>query len=141
MFVTGQHFDYHFRGNVPFRGGRRYLPNPARLFTEEISFSVLFSTSDGALLPVYVDKQHTHEPTVYALNRGDMVVFRYDCWHSGAPYSEGHRYRIHCYLESDRVLHEKGFFSTKRIRAGEMETIHERVELAPRQNPLLNEMV
>jgi hypothetical protein len=89
------HFDYH-----------RDSPMPENW--RERAFSMILATSDGALLPVWNDKEHMEQVEVFRLDKGDLIFFRSDVLHAGAPYEGGHRYRIHAYMDSQAVAHEHG---------------------------------
>jgi len=77
----------------------------------QVGYSVILSTSDGALLPTFAtdSMEDLMRPHIHRLDRGDVAVFRYDCWHAGAAYASGHRFRIHAYLTSKEVKHNPGY--------------------------------
>jgi hypothetical protein len=58
-------------------------------------WSMLFSTHDGGILPIWQDDDHLEDFELIPLNRGDLCFSRYDVVHAGAPYPAGHKYRIH----------------------------------------------
>lgn len=89
------HFDYH-------------RDNPMPENWRERAFSMILATSDGALLPVWNDKEQMEQFEVFRLDKGDLIFFRSDVLHTGAPYAGGHRYRIHAYMNSRTIAHEHG---------------------------------
>src|SRR3546814_719547 len=62
--------------------------------------------NDGAKLYICEDgaEKQLH------LDRGDVLLFRGDVVHSGAEAPEGHFGRIHVYVDSERVLHDRQTF-------------------------------
>ena len=76
-------------------------------FLSKLMLSLLSSAiavlNDGAKLYMCDDG---HEKELF-FDRGDVLLFRGDAIHSGAEAPAGHFGRIHTYIDSERVLHDR----------------------------------
>lgn len=64
------------------------------------------SLSDGGSLFICEGSAERRLP----LDRGDVIIFRGDAVHAGTDTPEGHFGRIHCYLDSREVVHDRETF-------------------------------
>ena len=92
------HYDYKFLSARAAEG----------LQVSDSAYSVMLATENGALLPIWEDENDLEHPSIVRFDRGDVVVFRHDVLHAGAPYANGHQFRIHTHLESRKLRHDIG---------------------------------
>jgi hypothetical protein len=70
---------------------------------ETTSFSLLIPTSDGANFVVWDAKEGNNEAKVIVIQKGDALILRDDCIHSGGYYKYEHFARLHVYLTCQSV--------------------------------------
>src|SRR3546814_6573784 len=97
---------------------------------EQRAFSMLFCTSDGGILPIWVDDDNLEQFQLLQLNRGDVCFFHSDVTHAGAPYALGHRYRIHVHLDSKQVYHLAGYVEQVKMSKLELQRLNDLVASA-----------
>lgn len=97
---------------------------------QERAFSMRLCTCDGGLLPVWEDERKLEEFELIRLNRGDMVLFRSDVLHTGAPYEHGHRYTLHVYLDSKLVVHRHDYVKRLELTDEQLAKVDEDVKAA-----------
>ena len=80
---------------------------------EDVPCGLIIALMDNTMLTVWrkafaihdLDKEQKFHPKIYKLNKEDCLVFRGDTVHAGSAYEKGN-IRIHCYLDSDKVMRE-----------------------------------